>query len=275
MTYPDLPPFEFAFPGPLRDQLVAAVLSGAKTTTTGLLIEYERDGEALPKRGERAAMIDSSGAPVAVLETTDVRLVPLGEIDLAHAVDEGEGYETVQAWRAGHERFWHSEPMREHLNLPGFTVDDRTVAVTERFRVLSRIWPRAQVDAAVSEEAAALTQALRAVPETTLDRPTCCPPWTVKEEFAHTAIAIARTLSLLDTAVPPGEPLSVAGYYARFGPTASGERIAEAQLHAAKHTGGQLIDWFDSRWREVQARVAEIAADPVIATRHGEPMLLC
>ena len=35
---------EFAFPGPLRDQLVAAILDGAKTTTTGLLDDYERDG---------------------------------------------------------------------------------------------------------------------------------------------------------------------------------------------------------------------------------------
>jgi hypothetical protein len=28
---------EFAFPGLLRDQLVAAIVGGAKTTTTGLL----------------------------------------------------------------------------------------------------------------------------------------------------------------------------------------------------------------------------------------------
>ena len=40
---------EFAFPGPLRDQLVAAILGGAKTTTTGLLDDYERDGEPLAR----------------------------------------------------------------------------------------------------------------------------------------------------------------------------------------------------------------------------------
>ena len=38
---------EFAFPGPLRDQLVAAILDGTKTTTTGLADDYERDGEPL------------------------------------------------------------------------------------------------------------------------------------------------------------------------------------------------------------------------------------
>jgi hypothetical protein len=46
----DLPIAEFAFPGPLRDQLVAAILAGEKTTTTGLVAEYEREGEPLPNR---------------------------------------------------------------------------------------------------------------------------------------------------------------------------------------------------------------------------------
>lgn len=38
----ELPKAEFAFPGPLRDRLVAAVLDGSKTATTGLVAEYER-----------------------------------------------------------------------------------------------------------------------------------------------------------------------------------------------------------------------------------------
>ncbi|WP_281268302.1 hypothetical protein [Arthrobacter livingstonensis] len=36
-----LPIAEFAFPGPLRDQLVAAILDGFKTSTTGTVLEYE------------------------------------------------------------------------------------------------------------------------------------------------------------------------------------------------------------------------------------------
>lgn len=76
---------EFAFPGPLRDELVAAVLSGAKTSTTGLLAEYEHEGEPLPRAGARGAVVDSAGQVVAVTETTDVRVVPLGEVGLQHA----------------------------------------------------------------------------------------------------------------------------------------------------------------------------------------------
>ncbi len=46
MTETPLPPAEFASPGPLRDSLIASILSGAKTTTTSLLIEYAVDGRS-------------------------------------------------------------------------------------------------------------------------------------------------------------------------------------------------------------------------------------
>jgi uncharacterized protein YhfF len=47
---------EFAFPGPPRDQLVAAILAGDKTTTSGLITDYEHAGDPLPQPGERHAM---------------------------------------------------------------------------------------------------------------------------------------------------------------------------------------------------------------------------
>ncbi|QHY94657.1 ASCH domain protein [Streptomyces sp. S4.7] len=134
-----LPPFLLAFPGPLRDQLVAAVLRGEKVSTTGLLAEYEAEKEELPPVGERSALIDSQGREVAVTELTEVRVLPLGQVDLQHALDEGEGYESVEAWRAGHEAFWHSDEMRDALGDPSFTVHDGTLVVAERFRVVERL----------------------------------------------------------------------------------------------------------------------------------------
>ncbi|MFH9816852.1 ASCH domain-containing protein [Streptomyces sp. NPDC017230] len=136
-----LPRAEFAFPGPLRDQLVAAILDGSKTSTTGLVLDYEHEGEPLPTVGSREVVVDSDDRPVAVIEVTDVRVVPLGRVDLAHAVDEGEGYTTVAEWRAGHEGFWHSEEMRAALNDPGFAVDDTTPAVLQRFRLVTVVHP--------------------------------------------------------------------------------------------------------------------------------------
>jgi len=126
---------EFAFPGPLRDQLVAAVLDGTKTTTTGLLDDYARDGEPLPRPGDREVVIDSAGEPVALIEIVMVRVVRVGDVDLAHALGEGEGYASVADWRAGHEDYWHSDAMREYVGDPAFTVDDDTSAVAVEFRL--------------------------------------------------------------------------------------------------------------------------------------------
>ncbi|MFI8566742.1 ASCH domain-containing protein [Rhodococcus sp. NPDC078407] len=127
----DLPIVEFAYPGPLRDALVAAVLSGAKTTTASLLVQYT--DEDLPSVGDRGAVVDSAGVVVAVIETTGVDVVALKDVSLQHALDEGEGYADVAQWRAGHERFWQSAEIREELGDPGFTVTDHTQVVLERF----------------------------------------------------------------------------------------------------------------------------------------------
>jgi uncharacterized protein YhfF len=137
MGIDELPLIEFAFPGPLRDQLVAAILSGAKTTTSGLVLAYEREREPLPTVGARLAVVDSEMRRVAVIELTEVRTVRLADMDLRHAVDEGEGDATVAQWRAGHERFWHSAEVRAELGDPGFTVDDDTVVLAQRFRLVS------------------------------------------------------------------------------------------------------------------------------------------
>ncbi|MFI5898242.1 ASCH domain-containing protein [Actinoplanes sp. NPDC051513] len=133
----DLPTFEFAFPGPLRDKLVAAVLDGTKSTTTGLLQDYEIDGEPLPVVGTRAAVVDSAGRRVAVIELIEVRVSRLGDVDLDHARDEGEGHDSVAAWRAGHEDYWHGADYRGWMGDPDFTVDDDTPAVLERFRLVA------------------------------------------------------------------------------------------------------------------------------------------
>lgn len=133
----DLPVAEFAFPGQLRDQLVAAILRGAKTTTSALLAGYG-PAEPLPRPGLRQAVVDSSGHRVAVIETTAVRVIRLADIDLAHALGEGEGYRSVAEWRAGHERFWHSAEVRSELGGPEFTVNDDTLVVAQTFSLLER-----------------------------------------------------------------------------------------------------------------------------------------
>jgi uncharacterized protein YhfF len=137
MNLEDLPAAEFAFPGPLRDRLVAAILSGVKTSTAGLMPAYERANGPLPEVGQLSAVLDSSGRRVAVIEVTEVRVVRLADADLQHAMDESEGCEAVAQWRSGHEKFWHSAEVRAEMDDPNFTVDDDTSVVAERFRLIA------------------------------------------------------------------------------------------------------------------------------------------
>jgi uncharacterized protein YhfF len=135
----DLPKAEFAFPGPLRDQLVAAILDGSKTSTTGLLLEYDLEGTTLEPVGERSLVVDSADRPVAIIELTEISTCRVGDVDLQHAIDEGEGYTSVAEWRTGHESFWHSDEYRDAVNDPTFTVTDDTIAVVLRFRLVERL----------------------------------------------------------------------------------------------------------------------------------------
>jgi uncharacterized protein YhfF len=102
----ELPAFELGYARTdLRRTLVDAVLRGDKTATAGLRSDYAPDAdEPLPEVGDRFALLDFDDRPVAVVETTEVRIVPAGEIDLDVAGDEGEGFETVEGWRRAHER---------------------------------------------------------------------------------------------------------------------------------------------------------------------------
>jgi uncharacterized protein YhfF len=108
----------------LRRRLVDAVLRGDKTATAGL---YEPD-EPLPDVGDRFVLLDFDDEPVAVVETTEVRVIRVADVDLAFALDEGEGFETVADWRSAHENFWADHE-----------VDDETLVVAERFVLVERL----------------------------------------------------------------------------------------------------------------------------------------
>lgn len=127
---------EFAFPGPLRDRLVAAVLAGEKTASTSLLIEYGVEGSPLPRPGERGIVVDSDFRPVAVIENTRVAQMRFAEVNLRIAVDEGEGFASVEDWRAAHIAFWTSSEFRDAIGARAFTPDDDTPVVVTWFKVV-------------------------------------------------------------------------------------------------------------------------------------------
>jgi uncharacterized protein YhfF len=135
MSAEELPVLELAFPGPERDSGVAAILDGRKTALTGLLRIHEHAGEPVPEPGQRFCVVDSAGEPAAVIELTEVRVVPISSVgdDYAHA--EGRGYADAAQWRKAHEDFFRGEGVAEFLGeIP--EINDDTLVVTERFRLI-------------------------------------------------------------------------------------------------------------------------------------------
>jgi uncharacterized protein YhfF len=120
----ELPPFQLGWARTeLRRQLVDAVLRGEKTATAGLA---EDDDDPEGRAGDRRLLLGLDDEPVGVVELTEVRVVPAGEINLAFARDEGEGFESVEEWREAHERLFE-RPLR-----------DDTPIVATRFRLVER-----------------------------------------------------------------------------------------------------------------------------------------
>jgi uncharacterized protein YhfF len=99
------------------------VLRGEKTATAGL----PEPGEDHGVPGDRCLLLGFDDEPVGIVELTEVRVVPAGEIDLQFARDEGEGFESLDEWREAHERFFERP-------LP-----DDTLIVAIRFRLVERL----------------------------------------------------------------------------------------------------------------------------------------
>jgi uncharacterized protein YhfF len=73
-------------------------------------------------------VVDSNESEVATIEIVSVETIRLGDANLALALDEGEGFRSVEEWRIAHEQFW--QPLQ---------LDDDTEIVVERFRLIQTL----------------------------------------------------------------------------------------------------------------------------------------
>ena len=131
---------EYGFPGPLRDRLVKAILSGEKTATSSLYEEYLRSDETVPSTpGGLELVVDSAGKPVCVTRDTSIELVRMGDISDEFAVAEGEGFANAAQWRRAHEEFWTSPDFIQSVGDPVISLNDDTLVVAIRFEVVHRV----------------------------------------------------------------------------------------------------------------------------------------
>lgn len=111
------PAWSFGATEEQADELLELVLAGRKTATASALRDYEAEGEEPASPGALSIITDGAGRPRALICTTEVRTVPFGEVDEAHARAEGEGDLSLEHWRAVHRAFFEAggEPVSEDM----------------------------------------------------------------------------------------------------------------------------------------------------------------
>jgi len=119
--YRDLRSFAFGDSPALADELLGLVLAGVKTATCST-----EDEPNTSTPGERWIVLDGSGTPRCVIETTEVTYRRYSEVDAAFAHDEGEGDRSLAYWRQAH---------RNYFGRLGKFNEDMTL-MCERFRLV-------------------------------------------------------------------------------------------------------------------------------------------
>ncbi len=107
------------------------IMAGVKTSTSSLLWEYEENGMPAPEVGALSILLDSAAAPVCVVETVWVEVIPFDRVDAQFAHDYGEWDRTLATWRrnswAYYEAYCERLTRTPRPNMP---------LVCERFRVI-------------------------------------------------------------------------------------------------------------------------------------------
>lgn len=101
---------ELGTKGPWRDQLNALVLAGAKTTTMGLVEDYQLEGEQFEHHGEILGLLGNDGELVAWITVIRHDVLGFGQLrgEYGESVARscGEGHANAAAYRRGYADYW-------------------------------------------------------------------------------------------------------------------------------------------------------------------------
>src|SRR5688500_12076467 len=112
-------------------ELAELVVAGKKTATASQLETNRLQPEKAPIDNCHSVVTDFEGKPMCIIQTTEIRHLPFGEVDAEFAYDEGEGDQTLDSWRRGHREYF----AREAAEL-GFAFDEDSIICCERFKLL-------------------------------------------------------------------------------------------------------------------------------------------
>jgi len=123
--------FAFGFTAADAREIAQLVLNGTKTATGSLLWSYDADKKPLPIVGDLWVVIAGSDAPVCIITTTEVRIIPFDEVTADYAWEGGEGDRCLESWR---EIYW--EYIDRECQRIGLQPNTKAPLVMERFRVV-------------------------------------------------------------------------------------------------------------------------------------------
>jgi uncharacterized protein YhfF len=114
----------------MRQRLNALVLEGKKIATAGLWQQdYLDEHEPIEEVGERQALLDDDGKPVAIVEIYRVEAHRLLDVPWEFADAEGEAFTSINQWRRGHVSYFAKQ---------GIEIDQDTLFVCTWFRLIQR-----------------------------------------------------------------------------------------------------------------------------------------
>jgi uncharacterized protein YhfF len=116
----------------MAEELLALVLTGQKQATCELLLQFTEDD--LPRVGDYFIIAGGQKIARCIIQTTQVDICPVRDVDEKFAWDEGEGDRSLEYWKRGHDAYFRRSAQRD-----GFTYDDTMDAVCERFKL---VWPK-------------------------------------------------------------------------------------------------------------------------------------
>ncbi|MBL8101391.1 MAG: ASCH domain-containing protein [Anaerolineales bacterium] len=117
----------------LADELGALVVSGIKTGTCSALWEWQAEGNPIPEVGLISIVLNGTGEPICIIETTEVTQRRFNEVNEDFAHSEGEGDLSLQYWRDAHTTYFSRV-----LPKIGREFSEDMPLVCERFQVIHK-----------------------------------------------------------------------------------------------------------------------------------------
>ena len=115
----------------MADALGALVRDGFKSATASLVWAYEAEDEPPPEVGDYSIILDGEGAPLCIIQTTEIYVRPFNKVDAEQAYLEGEGDRSLTFWREAHWEFFSRE-----CTLLGRKPSQEMPVLCERFKLV-------------------------------------------------------------------------------------------------------------------------------------------